>query len=125
MAWSARRLKAQATDTVGDLQELTVYSQSSRRRADRRRRRFESFCAAVDQWRAAGGRRVFRPAQVYRLSHDEIAEVLGVSHASIEKHVAKACPLPRLSASGRLAGTYRAAPRARYRQALARPWRCE
>jgi DNA-binding transcriptional ArsR family regulator len=26
---------------------------------------------------------------VYRLSHDEIAEVLGVSHSTIEKHVAK------------------------------------
>jgi DNA-directed RNA polymerase specialized sigma24 family protein len=26
---------------------------------------------------------------VYRLSHDEISEVLGVSHSTIEKHVAK------------------------------------
>jgi DNA-binding transcriptional ArsR family regulator len=27
--------------------------------------------------------------KVYRLSHDEIAEVLGVAHSTIEKHVAK------------------------------------
>jgi DNA-directed RNA polymerase specialized sigma24 family protein len=34
-------------------------------------------------------RRVFVLRKVYRLSHDEIAEVLGVSHSTIEKHVAK------------------------------------
>jgi DNA-binding transcriptional ArsR family regulator len=32
---------------------------------------------------------VFVLRKVYRLSHDEIAEVLGVSHSTIEKHVAK------------------------------------
>ena len=34
-------------------------------------------------------RRVFVLRKVYRLSHDEISEVLGVSHSTIEKHVAK------------------------------------
>jgi RNA polymerase sigma factor (sigma-70 family) len=85
----ARRLKAQATDTVGDLQEITVYS--SEAPADVQlddRRRFESFCAAVDQLPPLC-RRVFVLRKVYRLSHDEIAEVLGVSHSTIEKHVAK------------------------------------
>jgi DNA-binding transcriptional ArsR family regulator len=32
---------------------------------------------------------VFVLRKVYRLSHAEIAEVLGVSHSTIEKHVAK------------------------------------
>jgi RNA polymerase sigma-70 factor (ECF subfamily) len=85
----ARRQKAQATDTVGDLQQLTVYS--SEAPADVQfddRRRFESFCAAVDQLPPLC-RRVFVLRKVYRLSHDEIAEVLGVSHSTIEKHVAK------------------------------------
>jgi DNA-directed RNA polymerase specialized sigma24 family protein len=34
-------------------------------------------------------RRVFVLRKVYKLSHTEIAEVLGVSHSTIEKHVAK------------------------------------
>jgi DNA-binding transcriptional ArsR family regulator len=32
---------------------------------------------------------VFVLRKVYKLSHAEIAEVLGVSHSTIEKHVAK------------------------------------
>ncbi|MGH8200295.1 MAG: RNA polymerase sigma factor [Steroidobacteraceae bacterium] len=34
-------------------------------------------------------RRVFVLRKVYQLSHAEIAQVLGVSHSTIEKHVAK------------------------------------
>jgi RNA polymerase sigma-70 factor (ECF subfamily) len=85
----ARRRKAQATDSVGDLEAITVYSSDAP--ADVQiddRRRFESFCAAVDQLPPLC-RRVFVLRKVYRLSHDEIAEVLGVSHSTIEKHVAK------------------------------------
>jgi len=85
----ARRQKSQATDSVGDLERLTVYS--SEAPADEQidaRRRFESFCAAVDRLPPLC-RRVFVLRKVYRLSHDEIAEVLGVSHSTIEKHVAK------------------------------------
>lgn len=85
----ARRQKSQATDSVADLERLTVYSSDAP--ADEQidaRRRFESFCAAVDHLPPLC-RRVFVLRKVYRLSHDEIAEVLGVSHSTIEKHVAK------------------------------------
>ena len=85
----ARRQKSQATDSMGDLERLTVYSSDAP--ADEQidgRRRFESFCAAVDRLPPLC-RRVFVLRKVYRLSHDEIAEVLGVSHSTIEKHVAK------------------------------------
>ncbi len=85
----ARRRKSQATDSVADFERLTVYSGDAP--ADEQidaRRRFETFCAAVDRLPPLC-RRVFVLRKVYRLSHDEIAEVLGVSHSTIEKHVAK------------------------------------
>jgi RNA polymerase sigma factor (sigma-70 family) len=85
----ARRRKAQATDSVGDLESITVYSLDAP--ADVQlddRRRFEAFCSAVDQLPPLC-RRVFVLRKVYRLSHHEIAEVLGVAHSTIEKHVAK------------------------------------
>jgi RNA polymerase sigma factor (sigma-70 family) len=85
----ARRQAAQSTDSVGDFEALNVYS--SEAPADEQidaRRRFESFCAAVDRLPPLC-RRVFVLRKVYRLSHDEIADVLGVSHSTIEKHVAK------------------------------------
>jgi RNA polymerase sigma-70 factor (ECF subfamily) len=85
----ARRQKSQATDSVGDLEGITVYSVDAP--ADVQlddRRRFEAFCAAVDQLPPLC-RRVFVLRKVYRLSHQEIAEVLGVAHSTIEKHVAK------------------------------------
>src|ERR1700732_4188532 len=91
----ARRQKSQATDSVADLERLTVFSSDAP--ADEQidaRRRFESFCAAVDRLPPLC-RRVFVLRKVYRLSHDEIAEVLGVAHSTIEKHVAKGlvgCP---------------------------------
>jgi len=85
----ARRQKVQATDTMGDLESLSVYSSDAP--ADEQtdaRRRFESFCAAVDRLPPLC-RRVFVLRKVYKLSHAEISEVLGVSHSTIEKHVAK------------------------------------
>jgi RNA polymerase sigma factor (sigma-70 family) len=85
----ARRQTAQSTDSVGDFESLNVYSTEAP--ADEQidaRRRFELFCAAVDRLPPLC-RRVFVLRKVYRLSHDEIAEVLGVSHSTIEKHVAK------------------------------------
>jgi RNA polymerase sigma factor (sigma-70 family) len=85
----ARRQAAQSTDSVGDFESLNVYSTEAP--ADEQidaRHRFESFCAAVDRLPPLC-RRVFVLRKVYRLSHDEIAEVLGVSHSTIEKHVAK------------------------------------
>lgn len=88
----ARRQTTQATDSVADFELLNVYS--SEAPADEQidaRRRFESFCAAVDRLPPLC-RRVFVLRKVYRLSHDEIAEVLGVSHSTIEKHVAKGLP---------------------------------
>jgi RNA polymerase sigma factor (sigma-70 family) len=85
----ARRQSTQATDSVADLDLLNVYSTEAP--ADEQidaRQKFESFCAAVDRLPPLC-RRVFVLRKVYRLSHDEIAEVLGVSHSTIEKHVAK------------------------------------
>jgi RNA polymerase sigma factor (sigma-70 family) len=85
----ARRQSTQATDSVADFEVLNVFSNEAP--ADEQldaRRRFESFCAAVDRLPPLC-RRVFVLRKVYRLSHDEIAEVLGVSHSTIEKHVAK------------------------------------
>jgi RNA polymerase sigma-70 factor (ECF subfamily) len=85
----ARRKSVQATDTVEDLEGLSVYS--SEAPPDEQidsRRRFESFCAAVDRLPPLC-RRAFVLRKVYRLSHEEIAAVLGVSHSTIEKHVAK------------------------------------
>jgi RNA polymerase sigma factor (sigma-70 family) len=85
----ARRQKAQATDTVGDLETLSVFSNEAPpdEQTDARRR-FESFCAAVDRLPPLC-RRVFVLRKVHKLSHAEISEVLGVSESTIEKHVAK------------------------------------
>src|SRR3984885_4823458 len=85
----ARRQSTQTTDSVGDFESLSVYSTEAP--ADEQidaRRRFESFCAAVDRLPPLC-RRVFVLRKGYRLCHDEISEVLGVSHSTIEKHVAK------------------------------------
>jgi RNA polymerase sigma-70 factor (ECF subfamily) len=85
----ARRKKAQATDTVADLETLTVHSNEAppEEQTDARRR-FESFCAAVERLPPLC-RRVFVLRKVHKLSHAEISEVLGVSVSTIEKHVAK------------------------------------
>ena len=85
----ARRQSIQATDSMADLELLSVYSSEAppEQQIDARRR-FESFCAAVDRLPPLC-RRVFVLRKVYKLSHAEISEVLGVSHSTIEKHVAK------------------------------------
>jgi RNA polymerase sigma-70 factor (ECF subfamily) len=85
----ARRQRTQATDSMADFDLLGVSSTEAP--ADQQidaRRRFESFCAALDRLPPVC-RRVFVLRKVYRLSHTEIAAVLGVSHSTIEKHVAK------------------------------------
>jgi RNA polymerase sigma-70 factor (ECF subfamily) len=85
----ARRQKTQATDSMADFDLSNVYSTEAP--ADQQidaRRRFESFCAAIDRLPPVC-RRVFVLRKVYRLSHTEIATVLGMSHSTIEKHVAK------------------------------------
>jgi RNA polymerase sigma factor (sigma-70 family) len=74
----ARRQKSQATDTVADLEDEQTDA----------RRRFESFCAAVERLPPLC-RRVFVLRKVHKLSPAEISEVLGVSESTIEKHVAK------------------------------------
>ena len=85
----ARRQATRATDCVADFEPLNV--DTSEAPPDEQldaRRRFESFCAAVDRLPPLC-RRVFVLRKVYKLSHAEIAEVLGVSHSTIEKHVAE------------------------------------
>ena len=85
----ARQRVSHATDDVADFEPLNVFSQEAEpdEQADLRRR-FESFCAVVDSLPPLC-RRVFVLRKVYQLSHAEIAEVLGLSHSTIEKHVAK------------------------------------
>jgi len=84
-----RRQVTRATDNVADFELLDVDTVEAPpdEQLDARRR-FESFCAAVDRLPPLC-RRVFVLRKVYKLSHTEIAEVLGVSHSTIEKHVAK------------------------------------
>jgi RNA polymerase sigma factor (sigma-70 family) len=85
----ARQRLTHATDDVADFEPLNVSSEEAEpdQQVDLRRR-FESFCAAVDSLPPLC-RRVFVLRKVYQLSHAEIAEVLGLSHSTIEKHVAK------------------------------------
>jgi RNA polymerase sigma factor (sigma-70 family) len=85
----ARQRWTRATDDVADFEPLNVSSEEAEpdEQVDARRR-FESFCAAVDSLPPLC-RRVFVLRKVYQLSHAEIAAVLGVSHSTIEKHVAK------------------------------------
>ena len=85
----ARQKVSHATDDVADFEPLNVSSEEAEpdEQVDLRRR-FESFCAAVDSLPPLC-RRVFVLRKVYQLSHAEIAEVLGLSHSTIEKHVAK------------------------------------
>lgn len=85
----ARRHKSQATDTMADLESLSVFSNEAPpdEQTDAGRR-FESFCAAVDRLPPLC-RRVFVLRKVHKLSPAEISEVLGVSQSTIEKHVAK------------------------------------
>jgi RNA polymerase sigma factor (sigma-70 family) len=85
----ARSKKTQATDSMADLEQLGVFSTEVP--ADEQldsRRRFETFCTAVDRLPPLC-RRVFVLRKVFKLTHAEISEVLGVSHSTIEKHVAK------------------------------------
>jgi RNA polymerase sigma factor (sigma-70 family) len=85
----ARQRVTHATDDVADFEPLNVSSEEAEpdEQVDLRRR-FESFCAAVDSLPPLC-RRVFVLRKVYQLSHAEIAQVLGLSHSTIEKHVAK------------------------------------
>jgi len=85
----ARKRQRQATDSVPDFEalEVSALGPAVDERLDARRR-FESFCAAVDTLPPVC-RRAFVLRKVYKLSHDEIADVLGISHSTIEKHVVK------------------------------------
>lgn len=85
----ARQKAARATDDVADFEPLNVSSEEAEPDVQvDLRRRFESFCAAVDGLPPLC-RRVFVLRKVYQLSHAEIAQALNVSHSTIEKHVAK------------------------------------
>jgi RNA polymerase sigma-70 factor (ECF subfamily) len=85
----ARRITVQATDSMADLECLNVFSSEGapEEQLDARRR-FELFCAAVEQLPPVC-RRAFVLRKVHQLSHVEIAEVLNVAQSTIEKHVAK------------------------------------
>jgi RNA polymerase sigma factor (sigma-70 family) len=85
----ARQRVTRATDDVADFEPLNVSSEEAE--PDEQvdvDLRFESFCAAVEGLPPLC-RRVFVLRKVYQLSHAEIARELGLSHSTIEKHVAK------------------------------------
>jgi RNA polymerase sigma factor (sigma-70 family) len=85
----ARRKKAQLTESVADLEDLSVFSlEAPPDEQTDARRRFECFCAAVDRLPPLC-RRVFVLRKVFKLSPTEISEVLDISTSTIEKHVAK------------------------------------
>lgn len=84
----ARRRKTRATDSVADLDALAVSSGVANEEQLDARRRFEAFCTAVDSLPPVC-RRVFVLRKVFRLSHDEIVDVLGITPSTIEKHVVK------------------------------------
>lgn len=84
-----RRRVSRATDAVADFDALGVSSNSPQLEEQLdARRRFEAFCSAVDSLPPIC-RRVFVLRKVYKLSQAEIGAVLGISHSTIEKHVAK------------------------------------
>jgi len=85
----ARRATTQATDSVAAFEPLGLSSMESTVEAQvDAQQRFESFCAAVDHLPPVC-RRAFVLRKVYKLSHSEIAEVLGIAPSTIEKHVVK------------------------------------
>jgi RNA polymerase sigma factor (sigma-70 family) len=85
----ARRRTKRATESVADIDALGVVSESAENDEQLdAQRRFEGFCSAVDTLPPVC-RRVFVLRKVYRLSHDEIADVLGIKPSTIEKHVVK------------------------------------
>jgi RNA polymerase sigma factor (sigma-70 family) len=84
-----RRAESHATDSVGDFEPLNLSSlEGSVENQVDAQRRFESFCLAVDSLPPVC-RRAFVLRKVYKLSHSEIAEVLGITPSTIEKHVVK------------------------------------
>ncbi len=84
-----RSRNARATDLVADIESLGGVSDGGlpEEQFDARRR-FEAFCAAVDDLPPIC-RRVFVLRKVYKLSQAEISTVLGIAESTIEKHVVK------------------------------------
>lgn len=84
-----RSRSTRATDAMADIESLGVAAEGElpEDQLDARRR-FEAFCAAVDDLPPVC-RRVFVLRKVYRLSQAEISAVLGISESTIEKHVVK------------------------------------
>lgn len=84
-----RRRTSRATDAVADFDALGVSSNNPHLEEQLdARRRFETFCAAVDSLPPIC-RRVFVLRKVYKLSQSEISAVLGITQSTVEKHVAK------------------------------------
>lgn len=84
-----RRRSRRATDAVADFDALGVSSGNPQPEEQfDARRRFETFCSAVDSLPPIC-RRVFVLRKVYKLSQAEISAVLGIAESTIEKHVVK------------------------------------
>jgi len=84
-----RRVGTQATDTVAEIETLGVFSSEAgpEQQADASQR-FGRFNAIVSELPPVC-RRAFVLRKIYGLSPEEIAQVLGSTVSTIEKHVAK------------------------------------
>src|SRR5690606_21501220 len=84
--WSA---ESQRTLSVEDAPTSSVHERTATLESElESKERFLSFCRAVRSL-PAQCRRVFVLKKVYGLSQQEIAEYLGISESTVEKHVAK------------------------------------
>lgn len=77
------------TDQMGDMAKIEVYLKTDTLQTEAEsRERFLLFCRAARRM-PIQCRRAFLLRKVYELSQKEIAEYLGISQSTVEKHVAK------------------------------------
>lgn len=89
LEWSGHRAAA-ATDTVGDLESLQLSDASANPEAQAiAREGLRSLCQVLAEL-PTQQRRVFTLRKIYNLSHAEIADELGITISTAQKHLTKA-----------------------------------